>query len=247
MAVVSKPSTRVRHQKKVVDKLPARGDHQAAKVQHRALQRWSVIERLEWLLKFVQRSESEFNSEQLEQLIDECLNFCSASQETGDLGPLTIAFRKVSEDYLKKLAKEVRDGIDQVQGKMWMVPMSDPLGEHGYVFRCLGPGYRVSYYVNGLHQAFVLAAMDVLAAEGRRIARCERKPCAKLFVRRKRGKYCSATCRERVKLERFIEGKGGAEGYSAYRHEKYQQRLREAGRKPKLKVPRQHRRKEQKQ
>jgi hypothetical protein len=130
---------------------------------------------------------------------------------------------------------------------MWMVPMSDPLGEHGYVFRCLGPGYRVSYYVNGLHQAFVLAAMDVLAAEGKRIARCERQSCAKLFVRRKRGKYCSATCRERVKLERFIEGKGGAQGYSAYRHEKYQQLLREAGRKPKLKVSRQQRRKRQKQ
>jgi hypothetical protein len=53
--------------------------------------------------------------------------------------------------------------------------------------------------------AFLLAAADVIQEEGLRVRECARPECRRLFVKRKRGIFCSTSCSQKVRDQRFRE------------------------------------------
>jgi len=56
-----------------------------------------------------------------------------------------------------------------------------------------------------------------------RFKQCVR--CGELFEPVRRQKYCGALCRDRTKMERFIERCGGSSAYAAYRAQGRRDRL----------------------
>jgi hypothetical protein len=59
--------------------------------------------------------------------------------------------------------------------------------------------------------ALLLAAADVIQEEGLRVRQCARAECGRLFVKRKRGIYCSNECSQKVRDERFRKSHSAAE------------------------------------
>jgi hypothetical protein len=59
--------------------------------------------------------------------------------------------------------------------------------------------------------AILLAAADVIQEEGLRVRQCARPECGRLFVKRKRGIYCSNECSQRIRDERFRRSHSAAE------------------------------------
>lgn len=59
--------------------------------------------------------------------------------------------------------------------------------------------------------ALLLAAADVIQEEGLRVRQCARAECGRLFVKRKRGIYCSNECSQKVRDERFRKNHSAAE------------------------------------
>lgn len=53
--------------------------------------------------------------------------------------------------------------------------------------------------------AFLLSAADVIKAEGFRVRECARPECGRLFVKKKRGTFCSLQCSQRERDRRFRE------------------------------------------
>jgi hypothetical protein len=53
--------------------------------------------------------------------------------------------------------------------------------------------------------AFLLAAAEVLEEEGLHVRKCARPGCGRLFAHRKRGIFCSASCSQKVRDQRFRE------------------------------------------
>jgi hypothetical protein len=78
----------------------------------------------------------------------------------------------------------------------------------GHLDRAIETRTFRTYYTGGLPSVFVMAVMDLLAAEGWRIAKCAWGSCGKLFVRRKRGAYCSRACSQKARTERYRDAQG---------------------------------------
>jgi hypothetical protein len=75
------------------------------------------------------------------------------------------------------------------------------------MWRALDENFAPSWGGNHL-EVFRMAALDVLIAEGRRVAQCSWRPCRKLFVRRKRGAYCSRACSQKARTARYVKAQG---------------------------------------
>jgi hypothetical protein len=65
-----------------------------------------------------------------------------------------------------------------------------------------------------------MAAADLLSSEGRHITHCAGPKCGRLFVRRKRGAYCSRACSQKARTARYRAALG-EQGWSEKRHAHY--------------------------
>jgi hypothetical protein len=165
------------------------------------------------------------------------------------------AFEKPSlgwaADELAKLAEAVREGLDQLyraelpeeedslrlkpwyRGPAWLLEPSI----FGHFYRNIECRTFRSFYEGDVRAVFMVHVADLLASEGRRVTKCARRACEKLFVRRKRGIYCSPACSQKERTQRHI-AKLGPETFSERRREYYEKQLRKLTGKPNLTVKR---------
>jgi len=102
------------------------------------------------------------------------------------------------------------------------------------------PGSGRSPWRGPWRSLFLIAVGEVLGSEGGRFRFCPARagfwPCSRLFVKRKRGTYCSTTCSQRERTRRF---RADAEAYSRRRHRYYEEQVRrKSKRKERPKIPR---------
>lgn len=84
---------------------------------------------------------------------------------------------------------------------------------------------RMSFSAYGDGKAlFVQHAVEVLAAEGRRLRRCASPTCGQPFVQRKRGSFCSPRCSRRERMRKYRQNLTVQERYEN-RHAQYVKRL----------------------
>jgi hypothetical protein len=134
-------------------------------------------------------------------------------------------------------AEMVADAISKLCG-----PSADPGGWHfePAKFGTVVHGVRAQtfrpYYFGDFKPVFLIAASDLLSQEGRRVANCAKPGCSRVFVRRKRGLYCSGACSQKERtatLRRTL----GEEKWSKMRHEQYRRQVaREKGKSVAAKV-----------
>jgi hypothetical protein len=61
----------------------------------------------------------------------------------------------------------------------------------------------VGYYEGPRAQVFVMRCSEAFEAEASRLAKCASVGCGRVFVQRKRGKYCSGRCSLRERMRRY--------------------------------------------
>jgi hypothetical protein len=66
-----------------------------------------------------------------------------------------------------------------------------------------GPALILAIDVGDLPAHFVMEIAEVIEREGNRIAKCISESCGRLFVRRKRGLYCSLRCSRRERQRQY--------------------------------------------
>ena len=149
-----------------------------------------------------------------------------------------VAEHKLTPKEMGDLAGQLNAAIrGLLDGQPWMLTV----GKTGLVWRAVTQSFTPSWG-GDRREIFLMAALDLLVAEGSRISRCAWEPCGKLFVRRKRGAYCSRSCSQKARTAKYRD-RIGEEKWREKRHEIYEQRMRKLTRKPKLRVPRRKRRK----
>ncbi len=131
-------------------------------------------------------------------------------------GRVTTVDYDLSARELAVLAREAEHTIAELLGGGHVV---FEVGKAGRVWRAITQSFTSSWGGDS-REIFRMAMIDVLAAEGRRLARCSWKPCNKPFVRRKRGAYCSRACSQRARQARFRE-RHGEEEQRKRRHASY--------------------------
>lgn len=193
------------------------------------------IERLNWLLEFSTSTRKELAAlagSKLAQYTFELSAF-AAPAERG----LAIGSKPLPADRLADLAETVGEGVRFLcdahpeeggpeycsalwyRGTAWHFDMS----RFGLLERAIETRTFRTYYTGDLPAVFVMAVMDLLAAEGRRIAKCAWGPCGKLFVRRKRGAYCSRACSQKARTKRYRDAQGSK--WKEKRHAYYARRV----------------------
>lgn len=191
----------------------------------------SQIERLRWLLSFCARSPADFrrlSSSTLSEIEADAEYFASRGYHP-TLGR-TVLFKgrrvlaelehKLTSDDLAALAGQSDLAIRKFLGGEPFI-----LESGGRRFwRALSPSFAESWG-GDVQFLFLMSAMDVLKAEGKRITTCVSETCGKVFVRRKRGAYCSRACSQRERTRRHRE-KLGAEAWSRKRHDLYVEQVR---------------------
>jgi hypothetical protein len=100
---------------------------------------------------------------------------------------------------LDDLSAKLRAGFDALlAGAMWLLSIEN------LTANLTSPrhGPPRAFYAGELSAVLTMAARDLLAHEAGRIARCAAPDCSRLFVRQKRGAYCSKRCSQRARTLR---------------------------------------------
>ncbi|MGO9062780.1 MAG: CGNR zinc finger domain-containing protein [Candidatus Binataceae bacterium] len=153
-----------------------------------------ALRRLQWLLGLIQIKTEEFqkHKKQERNLSDRLAIFAESAPE---------AFRPLRTTEIVKVVGEIRAGIEALQaGKPWTVTAT--------LTGQIQPGRRtgaVAHYADDLAAAVLWSAYELVGAQSERIARCQAPECRTLFVRRKRGLYCSPQCSQRVRSAHYYE------------------------------------------
>lgn len=169
----------------------------------------SAFGRLAWLLEFARRPIGEdVRERELGELQGQILAFC-----VRQAGPhfTSERVRRLAPAMIVQLQREAQVGINSFLSSPhvgWALPrvtqrlVRDPITGVGH-FELIGEP----------EELFPQFAADLVAAEGARIAHCERPGCNKLFVRRKRGAYCSRRCSQYVRTKRYRESHASTAGH----------------------------------
>ena len=179
------------------------------------------MEQLNWLLSFSSSTRRELSALAGSKLA-QCTSELTAFTARAGM-PFVIGSEPLPADTLAALAETVGgcvrflsdDGPKEergpehrstpwYRGPAWHFDLS----RFGHLVRAIETRTFRTYYTGGLPAVFVMAVMDLLAAEGRRIAKCALVPCGKLFVRRKRGAYCSPACSQKARTGRLRDAQG---------------------------------------
>jgi hypothetical protein len=163
-------------------------------------------ERLDWLISQLGRGDEELRSTLLQPESDfrlelACFGYASSPWETGTTEEIFKAFATLREtlrnfrpDWDAKLTFPIAGTITKnfsVTPKRRRVRWSGAIESH--------------YSSDHFPTAFLLAAAEVLEEEGLRIRQCARPGCGRLFTHRKRGLFCSTSCSQKVRDQRFRE------------------------------------------
>jgi hypothetical protein len=132
---------------------------------------------------------------------------------------LATVSQKFTASQLSALAREVETTIRRLLSGAGAV-----LAIGGGIWRSIDENF-VPTWGGDSREVFRMVALDLIAAEGRRVARCSWKPCGTLFVRRKRGEYCSKRCSQRARTRRYYDTHP-LEQRSEKRHGWYVQKVR---------------------
>jgi predicted RNA-binding Zn ribbon-like protein len=163
-------------------------------------------QRLDWLLSQLGRNDEELRTALLQPESDfrlELARFGNAANPwvTGPAEEILEAFAT-----LRETLKNFRPDLDA----RLTFPIAGTITKYFSVTpkrrRVRWSGAIESHYFSDhFPTAFLLAAADVLEEEGLRIRECARPGCGRLFTHRKRGIFCSTSCSQKVRDQRFRE------------------------------------------
>ncbi len=166
-------------------------------------------QRLDWLVSQLQRDPLDLSTALQTSDSDLLLELAwfSHAEPTGS-----------AEEILKALAT-LRETLRNLR-PAWMTQIAFPT--EGQIIRhfVIVPKARrvrwagtIESYFSSDHfpTAILLAAADVIQEEGLRVRQCTRAECGRLFVKRKRGIYCSNECSQKVRDERFRKSHSAVE------------------------------------
>jgi hypothetical protein len=182
--------------------------------------------RLAWLLEFAQRRLGPtLTRDEVTDLQDQILAFCLCQAGPHFNSPDTAILIAPA---LLNLQTQIRHGIHCFLGdppQEWRLReitrslIRDPKSGAGRLMPRGKPDLLFEHF-----------AAELVAAEGARIAKCQRPQCGQLFVCRKRGAYCSKRCSQYVRTKRYREKQQSSEArraeLSEIRHRAYERRAR---------------------
>ncbi len=168
-------------------------------------------ERLAWLLGFANRAGSirSLSDEELQQLRLQVLAFCERRMTSGSIATLSAA-------RLAKLSGGVAHGI---RALMRREPWLSHIGPMMLYLDCNG-GRSIRQYIAEHTDGFLMEAHELIAAEAKRLRHCLRSDCGKIFVANKRQVFCSSSCSQEERTERFL-AKHSERELSERRHARY--------------------------
>lgn len=176
----------------------------------------SPLDRLKWLLEF-----AEFTGASEENAADPENANAEIAEFTRSFSGFPIREKAITglrRGMYEKLQRWVKEGRLQIN---WSELGSDFAR---VVVKSSRTGDTLNRY-QGIQGGFLMACGDLIEREGSRIARCQGPGCDRLFVRRKRGNYCSRRCSQRMRSERFRMSHSREE-LSEARHQAYKEKVR---------------------
>jgi len=161
------------------------------------------LDRLDWLLNFSQRPTAEIFAlagGPLDMVRGEMMAF-AGHYSPGWMSDASIAEMTPDEiaDLRTITAQGIKDYLDP-NGRGWTTPPLPPVPIN--IQRSANGRTHVVYSLN-LKTAFISTVAALIGAEGERVQHCPRPGCGRLFVKRKRGLYCSPKCAGLVRTQRF--------------------------------------------
>ena len=177
----------------------------------------SERERLSWLVNFGALTPHEISmmhDTELERLRFEVWSFRVLNLTHGDLETL-------SKDRIGELARRIGSGLRALmRGEAWR-PRLDSITLH---LDWNGKRAHTGYVADHL-DGFLLEAFDLFASQWRRLRRCQRSECRRIFAANKRQAFCSASCSQLERTKRFLQ-RHTREELSERRHKRYVEQVR---------------------
>ena len=154
----------------------------------------SDLSRLAWLLDALNDAEERGASEQNHaELEAEANSFCEpVGSVIGSRGS-----RESLNELLRELGADVRDMLKGSSFDLEIPSLTLAVMPTGEL-----------RYMGTANALFRLAVAKLLEGQRQRIKVCARPGCSKLFVRRKRGLYCSRRCSQIEQFARFVDRHG---------------------------------------
>ncbi len=169
-------------------------------------------ERLDWLVSQLEKDDEELRKELLVAESDfrlelACFGYAGNPWQTGPAEEIIEAFAT--------LRRTLKDFRPDWEAKLTF-PIKGTITKHFSVTpkrrRVRWSGAIESHYSSDhFPTAFLLAAAEVLEEEGLRVRECARPGCGRLFTHRKRGIFCSLSCSQKVRDQRFRERRSSEE------------------------------------
>jgi hypothetical protein len=153
-------------------------------------------ERLSWLLEFANLASSmrSLSDRELQLLGNRMSGFCEGLITAGDADEL-------SATRLAKLSAEIASGIRSlIRGESWLSRIREM-----NLYLDLSGSRPTKKYIAAHLDAVLIKAHELLAAEARRLRRCPRQDCEKIFIANKRQIFCSLACSQQERTERFLD------------------------------------------
>jgi hypothetical protein len=188
------------------------------------------LQRLQWLLQFLElgsKNPENLNRKDVARWNGELYAFARAGgnqpqpthrQSRND--PLGLSAAELVD-----LAREMKERVTKfIAGEMWYYPILPASLAALLTSPIHGP--PVAAFGGDCRAVLMMAARDTLAVESRRIASCNGPDCERLFVRRKRGAYCSKRCSQRARTLRYLSSLS-PEKKRQMRHDYYAAKVRQ--------------------
>jgi hypothetical protein len=174
-------------------------------------------ERLAWLLKFSEYSESQIKilpELTLRRLRSEVWRFPEHAMTQGGDEDLSCA-------QIGQLASKIGAGLRAlIRGEPWM-----PRIGKAKLYLRLKDGEAQRRYITSHSDGFLLEACELVAAQAKRLRLCERSQCRQLFAANKRQVFCSSRCSQMQRTGRFLANHS-REQLSVKRHERYKEQIK---------------------
>jgi hypothetical protein len=173
-------------------------------------------ERLVWLLDFADRANqvATVRGEELERLRFDVWSFPVRTITYGDQDELNAA-------RIAQLASRISHGIRSLlRGEPWQLRVG-PIT----LYLDLKDGRPISWNIANHRDGFLLEAHDLVAAEARRLRKCQRAECRRVFVANRRQVFCGPRCSQDERTERFL-AKHSKEELGELRHARYVEKVK---------------------
>ena len=187
----------------------------------------SPLSQLEWLLDFAQLPSSTIetlNDVELAKLSAEVCAFTEVSDHKPRLQFTIPGSRPEISTEVSKLARYAEQAIAGVlspSGYLFEPAESGRLARHlQRTPRPKQPKFILARDIGDLSAHFVNETANIIEREGNRIEKCISESCGRLFVKRKRGLYCSPRCSGRERQRQYRKNLTVQERYGD-RHAQY--------------------------